>query len=1157
MNIQEYFKDITKKVEKDYQVAVEARKKGFDPVTEVEIPLAATLAEKVVGLISTLYPQVDDRRIIDRMLELEKEYGILDFAVALKIAEEIAREKFCKFKDQKEAIDAGIRVGFAYITVGVVSSPLEGYTHWETKKTGKGEDYMCLYYSGPIRSAGATNGSFSIMIADHIRETLGYAKYDPTEDEVKRVISEVIGYHERITNLQYVPSEKELEFIARNIPVQINGFASEDKEVFNYKDLPRVETNFFRNGVALIYGEGLAQKAPKLLGLLNNVRKKGFKLTAWDWMEKLVELKNKMAEQKKSSESSAVYISDVVAGRPVLGHPGEKGGFRLRYGRSRTSGLSSMAMHPLTMEVLKDYIAIGTQLKYEGPGKSSAMSLCDEMEGPIIKINNGSVIKIDTKEKAEKYKSEIAEVLYLGDFLVNYGEFFNRKKHLEKPGYCEEWYSVELEAAIKEKNIENETAKKIVNDWKTKIKFEEAVELSEIYRVPLHPSFIFYWTAINYDDFIALLDWIGHGRISENKLLLPYSHIERERFTKGKRALELIGAEHEVITENVLLDEEDSKALLFNIGAREFDSINGNIEEISKKLKHIGSKEVLDVLNLLGNVEIKDKSGTFIGTRMGRPEKAKLRKLTGSPHVLFPVGEEGGRLRSFQAAMEEGSVKSEFALFYCGKCKKEEIYPRCSDCGEFCVKMYYCSECDRNYTTKCEEHNIGTEFKTKRIDIREYFEKSRKAIGDTNGVEIVKGIRGTSNRDHSCENLIKGILRAKHNLNVNKDGTIRYDLTEMPLTHFKPKEIGTSVEKLKELGYEKDINGKEIENDEQLIEIFPQDIILPSCPNSPDERADDVLFNISKFVDEMLVKLYKMKTYYNFKSKGDLVGQLVLGLAPHTAAAIVGRIIGFSKNQSCMSNPMWHAAMRRDCEGDETCVMLLLEALINFSRRYLPSHRGGTQDAPLVASSKLVAGEIDDMAFDMDVVWKYPLELYKAAEQKKNASEIKIEQLKARLGTDKAYSNFGFTHNVKDINDAVLCSSYKMLPTMAEKVDGQMWLAEKLRSVKTSDVARLVIERHFIRDTRGNLRKFSQQVFRCVTCNNKYRRPPLQGKCGKCGGRLIFTISQGSIIKYMQPALDLARKYNVAPYLLESLELTEMYIQSIFGKEKEKQMKLF
>jgi DNA polymerase II large subunit len=79
------------------------------------------------------------------------------------------------------------------------------------------------------------------------------------------------------------------------------------------------------------------------------------------------------------------------------------------------------------------------------------------------------------------------------------------------------------------------------------------------------------------------------------------------------------------------------------------------------------------------------------------------------------------------------------------------------------------------------------------------------------------------------------------------------------------------------------------------------------------------------------------------------------------------------------------------------------------------------------------------------------------------------------------------------------------------------------------------------------------QGFRCVGCNGKYRRPPLMGRCTKCGGKLIFTISEGSIMKYMHPALELARKYDASDYLLESLELTEMYIESIFGREKEKQ----
>jgi DNA polymerase II large subunit len=230
----------------------------------------------------------------------------------------------------------------------------------------------------------------------------------------------------------------------------------------------------------------------------------------------------------------------------------------LRYGRSRFSGLSSMAISPYTMGILYDFIAIGTQLKYEGPGKSSAMTACDSIDGPIVKLTNGSVIKIENEDKLRRAKEKgIKEILHLGDFLVNYGEYFNRGKRLQKPGYCYEWYAVELE----KKNPEDEIVK---NPW-GKISFEKALEISRKYGLPLHPDFIYYWTHLNEELFLGLLDWVAHSKIIENKVLLPYNKTEQERFAKGKRALELLGVEHDITTENILINEEDSKALLFNL----------------------------------------------------------------------------------------------------------------------------------------------------------------------------------------------------------------------------------------------------------------------------------------------------------------------------------------------------------------------------------------------------------------------------------------------------------------------------------------------------------------------------------------------------------------------------------------------------------------
>ena len=312
---------------------------------------------------------------------------------------------------------------------------------------------------------------------------------------------------------------------------------------------------------------------------------------------------------------------------------------------------------------------------------------------------------------------------------------------------------------------------------------------------------------------------------------------------------------------------------------------------------------------------------------------------------------------------------------------------------------------------------------------------------------------------------------------------------------------------------------------------------------------------MAQFVDELLENVYGEKRFYNVKTTSDLVGHLVVSLAPHISAGAVGRIIGFSKTQGVLAHPYFHSMVRRDCDGDELCCMLILDAMINFSRQYLPAHRGSTQDAPLVLTSLLTPTEVDDMVFDLDVAWKYPLEMYRGAEEYKMPWDVKVEQLSHRLNTPAQFFGSGYTHESSNINEAISCSSYKILPTMREKVEGQMSVATKIRAVNAVDVAKLVIERHFIRDIKGNLRKFSMQIFRCVKCNTKYRRPPLVGNCtnGKCFGKIIFTISHGSIVKYLEPSLALAEKYEVSDYLKETLDLTKLRVESIFGKASEKQ----
>ncbi len=1118
--INKYFDDIEKEVNKCYELANKARALNLDPEDKSEVILARNMVERVEGLISTVAPQIKNSGMAERIVELEEEYDKLDWRVALKIALEVAQAKFCEFKDKREAMEVGIRVSLAYLTSGVVSSPLEGFVALKIKETNDSKEYFCLMFGGPIRSAGTTIICGMLLAADYVRKNMGYAPYDPSEQEVKRMVTELYDYHERITNLQYLPSEEEIEFLMRNLSLQISGDPTEKVEVSNYKNLPRIETDFIRNGPCLVLGEGLAQKSPKMWVKISKW-KDDFNLQNWDYINDFVKLQKKIrskGEVKKETEKIAPdynYIKDLVAGRPILTHPLRTGGFRLRYGRSRISGLSSMAMHPATMIILDEYIATGTQLRYERPGKSSAMEPCDTIEGPIVKLKNGDVLFLDSEQEAKDNLKNVKEIIFLGDFLVNYGEFFNRGHRLVPCGYNEEWYQQE----IKKLNTKDKLIEKLKRDRFFKITAKQAFELSKEHKIPLHPRYTYHWNDLDKEQFNSFIEWYKKGSLNESKILLPfvYDLTSEIKERDPKRVLELLGVPHKVAEKEYVVIEGDHAYTLYNILKLDKLPKEGN---------------VLELINKISKIIIRDKSGTFIGARMGRPEKAKLRKLTGNPHMLFPVGDQGGRMRNLQTALTKGKITSEFSTFYCNKCKKETIYPKCE---------------------VCEEKTEMGGFKRRNIDVDHYFKQALKKIKLKEYNELIKGVRGTSNKDHIPENMAKGILRAQYNLNVNKDGTIRYDMTEMPITHFKAKEIGTSIEKLKKLGYEKDINGKELENEDQLIEIRPQDVILPACDEAREEGADKVLTRIANYIDDLLVKFYGLKKFYNVKQREDLIGHLVIGLAPHISAAIIGRIIGFSKTQGCFSHPLWHSAQRRDCEGDENCVMLLMDSLLNFSRHYLPNNRGATQDTPLVLTSILTPSEVDDMVFDMDLVWEYPLELYEAAQEYKDPREIKIEQLINRLGKESQFEDWGFTHDVSDMNIGIVWSAYKKIPSMMEKVLGQMEIASKIRAVDEIDVARLTIERHFIRDIKGNLRKFSMQQFRCVACNEKFRRPPLSGKCTKCNGKLIFTISQGSIVKYLAPSMQLAEHYNVSNYLKQTLELTKQRIEGVFGREKEKQ----
>lgn len=1129
----QYFSTLESELNRAIDLANRARANGADPKPEIEIPIAKDLADRVEKLLAI-------EGVAKRLRELEN--TISREEAALQVALAVAKGEIKSFESKKDAIEAAVRVAMAVLTEGVVAAPIEGIAKIDLAKNDDGSDYIRIYYAGPIRSAGGTAQALSVLAADYVRRSLGIARFIPRPDEVERYVEEITAYR-RVANLQYLPSDEEIRLIVRNCPICIDGEPTEEAEVEGRRDLARIETNRIRGGMALVIAEGIALKAPKVK---THVDKLG--LDGWEWLDKFV-VTVKSDDDSAQLKPKDKYLQDLIAGRPVFSYPSRPGGFRLRYGRSRNTSFAAAGISPATMVLMDDFIAAGTQIKIERPGKAAGIAPVDTIEGPTVRLFNGDVLRVYTAEEALRIRPSVQKILDIGEILINYGDFLENNHPLVPSSYCYEWWLQELAKTPYLNTGIKEPGDPKNPDQKT------ALSLSDTYKVPLHPKYTYLWHDINLDEYTQLAEYIQKNGKYADKLSFPLED-------KIKNILETLLVPH--IVREKLINIEDPLPLMRCLG----------LDAGLKKTWTATEPNIMDTVSKVSGITIRSRAPIRIGGRMGRPEKSDKREMKPAPHVLFPIGEAGGRRRSLRSARDYvdnddngergtdlraglsvqkekiGTIKVQIGERICPSCKTRTFKNRCA-CGRFTQPLLKCHSCGIETGTvpvcpKCKKETSSVTEMT--IDFKKEYQDALDRIGERDNVESIKGVLGLTSKNKTPEPLEKGILRAKHDIVMFKDGTVRYDLSDLPLTHIKPKEIGVSVEKLKELGYVNDINGKPLVEENQILELKVQDIVVS-------KDCAEYLLKTARFIDDLLTKYYKVGSYYNINSIDGLIGKLVIGLAPHTSAGVLGRLVGFTTASVGYAHPFFHAAKRRNCDGDEDCVMLLMDGLLNFSRSYLPDKRGGQMDAPLVLTMRIDPNEIDKEAHNIDVPFHYPLEFYEATLQYKNPKDIVklMDTVSGRLGTPAQYEGFGFTHDTTDIAAGPRNSAYKTLGTMIEKMDAQLALARKIKAVDPQDVAERVIESHFLPDLIGNLRSFSKQKVRCTKCNAKYRRPPLRGSCPKCGGNIVLTVHEGSVRKYLETSLRIADEYNVRHYTKQRLELLELEMRSLFESDKVKQ----
>ena len=1674
---EQYFDRLEAGLEEAMTVAERAKGQGKDPEPEVEIPIAQDMADRVENIL-------DIPGVAERVRELEGEMAREEAALAL--AKDFAEGRVGDYEGKAGKIEGAVRTAVALLTEGVVAAPIEGIDRVELLENDDGTEFVNVYYAGPIRSAGGTAQALSVLVADYTRSILGLAEYRGRDDEIERYVEEITLY-DKETGLQYSPKNKESRFIADNMPIMLDGEATGDEEVSGYRDLDRVDTNSARGGMCLVAAEGIALKAPKIQRYTRQLDE-----VEWPWLQDLID--GTIGKDGEESEDhgdgdtddvaaddddsagdgsatddehgervedvgsprvdpSEKYLLDLIAGRPVFGHPSESGGFRLRYGRSRNLGFATAGVHPATMHIIDDFLATGTQIKTERPGKAAGIIPVDSIEGPTVRLATGEVRRIDDPEEALELRNGVEKILDIGEYLVNYGEFVENNHPLAPASYAPEWWVQEFDDAGADiQALEDDPH---VNLEEPSV--AEALRWANEYDCPLHPKYTYLWHDISVDDFVELANTVAEGEPEECRLVVDRTESIRE-------TLETLLVAHHQTDDTLVIP--DWQPLARSLGVD--DDLTKSWHDLSTEAREFDDGDnAIKAANEVAPFEIRERAPTRVGARMGRPEKSESRDLSPAVHTLFPITEAGGNQRDVAqaaATMDDqgrrGVHDMQIGQRECPDCGAETIDLQCPDCGSHTNPYYECADCEiqcePDDAGRVECPNCGREVDAagwETVDLQAEYRDALDSINEREGdFEILKGVKGLSSANKVPEPMEKGILRAKHGVSSFKDGTVRYDMTDLPVTAVKPAELDVTADHFRGLGYETDIDGDPLRHDDQLVELNVQDIVLS-------EGAAEHMSKTADFVDDLLERFYGLPAFYDIEERDDLVGELVFGMAPHTSAAVVGRVIGFTSAAVGYAHPYFHAAKRRNCfhpdtklwledeagewhhetiravvedrlddprkddfgtlieeidgtisvpsidddgsivtkpvealskhpapdhmvdiktrsgreltvtpdhemqvfadgerrtkraseltatdslitpehldtvqpsaepqqfdllaefiradaidnerlmikgvekdtlydlfetklaaewdgqfyplkhtaeyfemshktlsnylyresvpahillelcdsveavldfvddvtlgmkrdsaeidrivtltedvatllgyyaaegfareqetpkgtihqtticgtetearefytdvferefgvepyrendakitvsgrlprtffdtvldagilaetkrvpqcifnaskpiiaaylrgyfsgdgsadaralkvdattvsrelkedllallsrlgimarvktkepvalsekfpdfydeddpaesarsyvvtissqdaaafveqvgfhltrkdeklrtqaesvtprqrevfdggsgeylvdpvnsmeyveagtaytynltvadthslivndmsekqcDGDEDCVMLLMDGLLNFSRQYLPDQRGGRMDAPLVMSSRVDPTEIDDEAHNMDIVSNYPREFYEATREMADPEVVDIKTGEDTLDTTEQYHGFEHTHTATNIHMGPSLSAYKTLDSMMDKMDAQLELARKLRAVDETDVAERVIEYHFLPDLIGNLRAFSRQETRCLDCGESYRRMPLSGDCRECGGRVNLTVHEGSVNKYMDTAIAVADRFGCREYTKQRLRILERSLESVFENDKNK-----
>jgi len=1072
-----YFTGLFESYGKAYQTASNAKKRGIDLAKEPE-------SQEVCDLADRLEAMTGIEGIAKRLRTYDP--SLTPYDVALKLAEDIALGQF-GFLNKDQILNLAIRAGLYVVMSSVRYVPAEDITKVVIKKNGDGTSYPSLLFGQIIGVISPLQASFLLLLVDKVRLMIGLEKYhvnSTNDDEIARFLEELGIYERELGPIEPQVSENDIRLVLQNIPVEIDGRGTENLEVTVNRNLQRISGNRIRGGALHVLIQGVIGKSSKVLQMA-----KALQIVEWDWLSSI-----NIKERPQEPENLASYILNAKPGRPVLSLPDVPGAFRLRYGRAENSGFGSFGFHPALLELLDSPLSTGTQVKISLASFLGSVATVDTLCPPTIRLHNGDVCIVTTAVEAKSLRDHLDTVIHLGDVLISPSELLRSGRAMEPSAYIEEWWASDVQEAINQRHLSLQQLSALTsidlellsaetnNPLSSKPSLSEAVQLCNTLGIPLHPRFTYFWDLLTIKDVFSLRDAIVDYKEDSS----DFATLTIVNSVDIKRILETAGIPHKVSGSLLKIQGDDAKATYLTLAPTKSIPLG------------MSYSDTIAFLKSLSGLNIRKKSSTNVGVAMRKVEVANERKMRPPVHSLFPTGLKGNPSRDMLQS-QHASTSVELSMRACPSCGAHSPYSTCPFCDSKTTQLYYCPSCNKEQPTEqCPDCKCNT---LPYATVVPHTLDLLRAASETVGLQAyppLKGVAKLTNRSRSPERLEKGILRQRHNLTCFKDGTTRYDTVNAPLTHFKPSQFHMDIKTLQDLGYLTDQFGKPLEFDDQIIELKPQDVILPL-------DSADHFKRLSSFLDDLLARFFKSEIFYDIQKQRDLIGTLVVGISPRASVGVIGRVIGFTDGRVCFAHPFWHAAKHRDCSGDIDSLTLLLDVFLNYSPSLCPDYPTGLLDTPFLIEPIVLSSDAKKLSA-FDTMTSYPQDFYTGTIDRPSAKALE-ETLLIKQANTNSERNLSYTHWSSLVVSSQPRSSYSNPGSMPDKVSKQIAVASKIRTVDVDGLISSLLNNYLVKEIIANLDAYSIQKFRCKGCGETYRRPPLKGTCLTCGRELVPSLT--------------------------------------------------